>query len=333
MADQPVNQNTSDEIDLGQLFQMIGKGFNKLGNFFLLVFLYLKNNAIILISLAVIGALIGFGLKFITEDKKQIDVIVKPNLESKDYLYDVVEEIDANLKDRNETFFNEMGIAIDDTKGFQISIEPVKDDVKNTDKELEYLQVLQKFEGTDLIADVLRQEVLKNTELHHRISFSFKGDKGNEMAKKMMEYINSNGYFNDLIAVQTMNSLETIERNERSIAQIDTLIANYSKKLNREQQGTDIGKIVFDNEDRLNIGSLLGLKNRMIGEIQLERIELKSKTTPLSIVNFGKPHKTSKPLFGKKIVFIPTLLISLFFLLSFLKYLNKKSSQIEKKAH
>ena len=43
MADQPAHQNTSDEIDLGQLFQMIGKWFNKLGVFFLRVFLYLNN--------------------------------------------------------------------------------------------------------------------------------------------------------------------------------------------------------------------------------------------------------------------------------------------------
>ena len=47
MAEQP-NNNTSDEIDLGQLFQMIGRGFNKLGISFLRLFLYLKKRAFIL---------------------------------------------------------------------------------------------------------------------------------------------------------------------------------------------------------------------------------------------------------------------------------------------
>ncbi|NAY91659.1 hypothetical protein GTQ34_06995 [Muricauda sp. JGD-17] len=330
MADQPVNQNTSDEIDLGQLFQMIGRGVNKLGNFFLRVFLYLKKNAIILISLAIIGALIGFGLKFISEEKQQLDVIVKPNLESKDYLYDIVDEIAVNLKDKNESFFNEMGIAIDDTKGFEISIEPVKEDAKTADMELEYLEVLQKFEDTDLIADVLREELLKNTELHHRITFFYKSEKGNVVAQKLMEYINSNAYFNELISIQTKNALETIERNESSIAQIDTLIAEYTRSMKTNSQSSEVGKIVLENEDELNVGALLNLKNRMIQEIQTKRMELKAQSATLSIVNFGKPHKSIKPLFGKKIVLIPTILVSLFFVLSFLRYLNRKALELEK---
>ncbi|MFT5737592.1 MAG: hypothetical protein ACI9SG_001941, partial [Maribacter sp.] len=46
MADNQANnnQNNSDEIDLGQLFRMIGNGFNSLFRGFLKVFLYLKKN-------------------------------------------------------------------------------------------------------------------------------------------------------------------------------------------------------------------------------------------------------------------------------------------------
>ena len=58
----PKTQNSSDEIDLGQLFQLIGKGFNAIFRFFLRVFLYLKKNIFILIGLVVIGFVLGFGL-------------------------------------------------------------------------------------------------------------------------------------------------------------------------------------------------------------------------------------------------------------------------------
>ena len=126
MADQPVNQNSSDEIDLGQLLQMIGKGFNKLGIFFLHVFLYFKKNALILAALVVLGGAAGYGLKYVTSEKMQLDVIVRPNLESKDYLYDVISEIESNIRTKNASFFKEIDISIEDLKGFEISIEPVK---------------------------------------------------------------------------------------------------------------------------------------------------------------------------------------------------------------
>ncbi|MCB0373835.1 MAG: hypothetical protein KDD31_12555, partial [Muricauda sp.] len=166
MADQPAKQNSSDEIDLEQLFQMIGKWFNKLGIFFLRVFLYLKKNAIILAGLVVLGGAIGYGLKFVTSEKMQLDVIVRPNLESKDYLYDVITEIESNIKSKNESFFNDMGISLEEIKGLEVFIEPVKKDMeKAAEKQLEYLEILQKFQNSDLVSDVLREELLKNAEL------------------------------------------------------------------------------------------------------------------------------------------------------------------------
>ncbi len=330
MADQPTNQNTSDEIDLGQLFQLIRKGFNKLGNFFLRVFLYLKRNAVILISLFIVGALIGYGLNFVTEEKRQVEVIVRPNLESKNYLYDVVEEIESNLKNEDWQFFGDMGIADEDLKGFEISIEPVKEDLKNVEEQMEYLETLQKFEDTGLIEDVLREEILKNTGLNHRITFLYKSENGYQVALKIIEYINSNTYFNELISIQTSNFNEKIRENQVLINQVDKLVANYTE--NFEQKGTrnDTGTIVLENEEQLDIRSLLDLKNALIRDTQEKRISIKEQSTPISIINFGTPHKLIKPLFGKKIVLIPTILISLFFLVSFLRYLNRKAMELER---
>jgi len=330
MADQPVNQNTSDEIDLGQLFQMIGKWFNKLGILFLRLFLYFKKNAIILFGLLVLGGAIGYGLKFITTDKMQIDVIVRPNLESKDYLYDVVAEIESNIKSKNESFLNRYEISQEDLKGFEISIEAVKkESAENADKELEYLEILQKFQNTDLISDVLREELLKNTELNHRISFKYNNTKGEEIAHKLLDHINSNSYFKELLLVQKENSSERIEKNEVLIAQIDTIIKSFSENLNKASSSLDTGKLVLQNEEKLNVTGLISLKTRLIEDIEAKKIELKQLTTPISIINFGNPHEVSKAFFGKKIILIPLLLIAMFFLFSILRYLNKKASEID----
>ncbi|WP_318343154.1 hypothetical protein [Flagellimonas baculiformis] len=330
MADQPTKQNTSDEIDLGQLFQMIGRGFNKLGTFFLRVFLYLKKNILILIGLTVLGVLIGYGLKMISTEKMQLDVIVRPNLESKDYLYDVVAEIEYNLKSQNETLFKELGVSEEEIKGFEISIEPVnKDAEKAAEKELEYLEILQKFQDTELISDVLREELLKNTELNHRITFRYKNPEGKAIAEKLIEYINSNSYFKDLLAVHTENAMARIKQNEVLIAQIDTIIQGYSNNLGRSGNAYETGTVVLQNEEKLNVGGLFSLKSNLIKDIEDRRTELKQMTNPINIINFGKPYQRSKAFFGKKIILIPIILLSLFFLFSFLRYLNRKAAELQ----
>lgn len=330
MADQPVNQNTTDEMDLGQLFQLIGKGSNKLGNFFLRVFLYLKKNALILATLVILGGAIGYGLKFISSEKMQIDVIVHPNLESKDYLYDVIAEIESNIKAKNVSFFDELGISLADVKGVEVTIEPVKKEAeKAAEKELEYLEVLQKFQNTDLISDILREELLKNTELNHRISFKYKNVDGIDVAKRLIDYINSNNYFKELLTVYTENSQARIKQNEVLIGQIDTLIQGYSKNLSRTDNTLETGRLVLQNEESLNVPSLLALKTRLIEDIETKKMELKQLTSPVGIINFGKPHQVSKPFFGKKIILVPIVLVSLFFLISFLRYLNRKAAEIE----
>lgn len=330
MADQPVNQNNSDEIDLGQLFQMIRNGFNKLGVLFLRLFLYLKKSALILIGLVVLGAAVGFGLKFITTEKVQVDVIVRPNLESKDYLYDVISEIESNIEDKNQTFLDRFDISEEDLNGFKISIAPVKEEeAEDNEKQLEYLEVLQKFQNTDLIADVIREELLKKTELNHRITFTYKNSNGEEIARKLLDYINSNGYFTELLSVQKENSRERIEKSEVLISQIDTIIQSYSKNLNKQGSPLETGKLVLQNEERLNVTGLITLKTELIEDIEEKKMELKQLNGPISVINFGNPHQVSKAFFGKKIIVLPLLFLGVFFLLSFLKYLNRKASEIE----
>ena len=87
---------------------MIGKGFTNLFKSFLRLFLYIKRNLIKLGILVLVGLLVGFGLNQIITKKQKIEVIVKPNLESKNYLYDVVNEIGANIKAKDTVFFSKL---------------------------------------------------------------------------------------------------------------------------------------------------------------------------------------------------------------------------------
>ena len=199
MANQtPTN---SDEIDLGQLFQLIGKAFNRVFKVFLGFFLYIKKNIFILGGLVVIGVAAGYGLNQITTDLMKTEVIVKPNLESRNYLYEIVDEIQANILAKDTLFFNNLGISIDKIQGFRITVESLGDTRNVSDQGTEYLELLKGFEGSsEAISDIVRAEILsKSTLIDHKISFYFKDPKlGQEYANKLMIYLNYNPYLTDL---------------------------------------------------------------------------------------------------------------------------------------
>ncbi len=327
MADnQPNNpQNNSDEIDLGQLFQMIGNGFNKLFRGFLKVFLYLKKNTIILVVLVVVGAGIGYGLSKIISKKLKTEVIVKPQMDSKNYLYDVINEIQANLKAKDTAFFISIGLDEISFEGLEISISKVRSDGSD-ESDIGYLELLQSFENTEAISDIVRAELKNKSSFNHRITFSYKDTvQGHDFAEKVMKYINGNNYFQGLITIYRTNATSRIEENKELLKQVDEIISNYAKNMRADNAPLGNERIVLDNKETVNITGLFNLKNSLIQDIESKKIELEDRTEVIKVINFGKSQPVQKSFFRKAIVIMPLGLIGLFFLASFLRYLNKKA--------
>ena len=330
MADQQTSKETTsnDEIDLGQLFNMIGNGFNRLFRWFLRIFLYFKKNLLILLALAVVGALIALGLNQIVTEKLKIEVIVKPNLESKGYLYDVVNEIDANIKANDTTFFRKIGLNIPNLKGYAITINQALDKTSSGD-DLEYLELLEKFQENGLVSDIIRTEILNKSSLDHKITFSFKeADKGEEFSRKVMQYINSNNYYKELTKIYNDNAQERIKQDEVLLAQIEVLISRYSDKMGAEGQVME-QRIILDTEKESDIAELIRLENILIRDIEAKKIELGEQKETISIIYFGQPQGVHKSFLGNRMVLIPLILIAVFFLIDITKYLNKKAGDIQ----
>jgi len=182
MAENQINNN-SDEIDLGQLFQLIGRGFTKLFNTFLRLFLFLKKSIFILGGLVIVGLATGYGLNKVISKKLKTEVIVKPNLESKNYLYDVIDEIQSNIKAKDTSFFKNIGITNINFKGLEVEITRVDGDV-SSESDLKYLELLQSFDNTEAISDILRAELQNKSSFNHRITVFHKDSNfGQSFAK------------------------------------------------------------------------------------------------------------------------------------------------------
>lgn len=324
----PDKQNSSDEIDLGQLFHLIGRGFNAIFHWFLRVYLYLKRNIFILIGLIILGFGVGFGLNRIISKKLKTEIIVRPQFESKNYLYDAVDEIQANIEAKDTLFFKSIGIDAIDFNGLQISIGRVVEE-GTAETDIKYLELLQSFENTDAISDIVRAELQNKSSFNHRITIFYENSKfGKEFSGKVMEYLNSNKYFNRLLEIYLANSTERIEQNKKLLNQVDEIIANYSKKMTVENSNSGNDRIVLDNQETVNITGLFDLKNELIKDIETKNLELLHNTEAIKIINFGKAQQVKKSFFGKNIVLLPSIFVGLFFIISFLGYLNKKATKI-----
>ncbi|MBT8284105.1 MAG: hypothetical protein HKO75_01885 [Flavobacteriaceae bacterium] len=326
----PKNDQSNDEIDLGQLFALIGNGFNRIFRGLLSVFLYFKKNLVILTVLVIVGLLLGFGLRMIVGEEKKLDVIVTPNLDTKNYVYNIIEELQADIKAKDTAFFNSLGMDIEKMKGFEIEISALKNKyASSNEEEMKFLELLKDFESTGAISGILRGILQDKTTRNERITFFFKDDEiGEDYAGKIINYINSNPYYNELLKVYNENAQNRIALNDSLIRQVDVLINNYTNKMLKEQATTE-GRLVLENQEPLNIPSLFSLKNNLIQDTESKRLELEQRQDAITVVNFGKPHKVQKPLFQKKITLIPLILIGIFLLFSFLKYLNRKANEMQ----
>ena len=324
----PSTQNNSDEIDLGQLFQLIKRGFNAIFRYILRVFLYLKKNLLLLIGLVVIGLAIGYGLNKIISKKYKTEVIVKPQIESKNYLYDVVNEIQSNIKSKDTLFFKSIGVDDIDFNGLNIEITRVAE-VGNSESDLKYLELLQSFENTDAIADIVRAELQNKSSFNHRISIYYKDAAfGKVFAEKIIKYINTNTYFNGLLEVYRENAIGRIKADELLLKQVDEIIANYTNGLALKQNNNSTERIVLDNQEQVNIADIFEYKTGLIRDIEAKKLELEERKVPVSIINLGQPQVERKSFFGKSIVLIPLIFLSVFFIISALIYLNNKAKTI-----
>ena len=105
-------QNNDEELDLGSLFTVIGKGFrnffNSIGNIFrgifhrlILILIFFKSHILKFTIAVLIGGILGFFLENKKETKFSSNLIVKPNFKSTQLLYENIKYYNDLVKQQN----------------------------------------------------------------------------------------------------------------------------------------------------------------------------------------------------------------------------------------
>jgi len=258
MADQPVNQNSSDEIDLGQLFQMIGRGFQKIFNFIgsifkgifhivILFLIFVQKNIIVIGASVIIGGVGGFILDKVLPEKYISRMVVEPNFNSVQQLYNNIAFYNDLAKAKDSVA---LATALNITEHEAASVKEIFTD--SYSDENQKIQLFDRFISgldTTTVKAIDFEKYLKNFNSldarFHQISII---STDNRVAKKTQPaIINSiavNEYFKlqKRISDENLELQDTIYRNQ--LDEIDSLQQLYRtvlvKEADKPMQGTNI---------------------------------------------------------------------------------------------
>ena len=338
----------SDEIDLGQLFQIIGNGFKKFFNFIenifkgifhiiILFLLFLQKHFIKFVVAGVVGLAIGIYLDMNKEPVYVSSMVVEPNFNSVQQLYN------------NINFYNELARAKDSTtlaEALGLSLTEAstlkKFEVESFSDENQKIQLFDRFvrtldSATQKVIDM--ENYLKNFNSFdarfHNISVIA---TNNEIVKKIQTAIINSISRNEYFKLQKNVSDENLKFQDsiysRQLVDIDSLQRLYKRVMEKEAekplQGTNISLGENGGQENKEL-TLISQVDKLKKSLVLLNEERANKSSILNVISaFPRRGVELKGIWNSNKFRIPfgfivltLLLLSLWNLNSYLKNYKK----------
>ncbi len=314
-------QNTSEEVDLGYLFRSIGGFFKNLVKLLFLVLAFFRKYLIVIIVLILVG--FGLGYYFDSNSKPiyHNELIVIPNFESTDYLYEKVKAINLKKEAKDSVFFK--SFLGEEYKDFiKIEIEPIIDVYSFIAEKKENLETLKILYNDKDAEEFLSDNTISKYYKYHKINIICKGNNSEQISKSILEYFDSNEHFKLYQQVGLKDTEIQIAQNDIMVSQVDSILKNVSKSTEKNQSQTVYINTQSDLYQMVNIKQAL-LNNRL--KLQTKYID-QNEIIKLVSGNYNLQEQGISALPNK--IKIPIYLLLIFSAFSFLIYLYKKLKRI-----
>lgn len=347
----------SEEVDLGQLFKLIGNAFERffkfIGSILNAVFLafvwfvfFIKKH---ILKIAIAG-IIGYGLgslkEAVSKPKYRSSAIIKQNYETGEVLYEAVEYYNKLVSEGDTlTLANNLGIQNAKASSLtQFSIEAVTNDNIRIQRYDTYLKGLD-----STVASTITYESYLDFTEEFDIPFqkltleSFSNDSFENVLTEIVNKVRTSPYF---LSTQTRDINELVGREKvirETLVKSDSLQTVYQQVLKKSAENKASGQtsITIDNTENKSVTkefelyqSDLSLRRELV-EIQREKEE---KENIIEIVSIKKERgivADTADIFGLEIrnpiayALILTILVFVFLLaLEFLKFLERYKEKV-----
>jgi hypothetical protein len=340
--------NNEEEVDLGSLFTIIGKGFSKFFNFiggifkgifhFLIsILIFLKENSLKIGIAAIIGLVVGFFLEIKSSDSFSSVLLVEPNYESVSQLYN------------NINYYNDL-VVQKDTVGIQnvfnldketaaslkeFSIAPIinENDIINA-----YNDFVLEADTTTVNSYSFKEFKISFNDLDYHIHkinvIAEKNDIFNKLEEVILSSVVKNKYFNRVKELTNENLNRTDSLLRQNLGQVDSLRKVYMQVMIEEAKKQSNGtSIDLGGEKRSTKELELFETNRKLNSELIDVISSKSNMSEvINVISNFQPIGTEIKGATNNYAFLLTVLcaglMTLFILLRQLNnYLNNYKKQ------
>lgn len=347
MAEQPGKQG-SDEIDLGKLFELIGNGIKSvvqaISRFFSFLFdlviqllLVLRRYAFHLILIVLLSGLIGYFLDKQKTPVFEAKMVVEPNFNSAQQLYNNIEFYDDLARSSDSvSLARALGITSEESaKIIKIKIDSYSDD--NQKIEL-FDQFIRNLDSSTVKTIDIKEYLSNFNSLNarfHRITLTTT-DRflPNKVQPTIISSISNNNYFEIQKKASNKNLALQEQLYAKQLSEIDSLI-HFAQKVTLLQaenpmQGTNIS---MSDASSSEFRELALIKEREAIKTRILRLNIQkaNKESILNVISNFPDQGAEKGGFWDKYLFvIPTASLLFFFMILIMIGLNKFLSNYQK---
>lgn len=350
-------QTNSEEIDLGQLFKLIGNAFERFFNFiagiflgaykvFLLLLIHVYKRIYWYAGAIIIGAAVGFLVDMISEKEYGANMFIETNFSSTRQVYENMRQLNQLAGKDKDTVelarkLNITPQEASNLKGFYI--EPDIDENNLAKMYSNYYAQLDSVSRVETSYKVYKESLTPHNFSIHMIGVASK-DKFiyKKIEKAFIEEISGNDYLNELVEVNTLNLEKKDKVLLKEVQKTDSLLNEYLKIRINESQKTPVPgagtNLYMGNAESNNlivnetsiIDKILSLESQR-REINTDRVT--KKTVINVLANFPESGYDISEWHDKMKFILPIILFTLtlltFTFIGIGKYLDKQSKLLE----
>ena len=314
-------RDSSEEVDLGYLFRSVGDFFKRLVRLLFLVLAFFRKYIIVTILLIIIGVVLGIYLDSFRKPIYSNELIVIPNFESTDYLYQRVDALNSKRQVNDSIFFKSI-LGSDYQDFIKIEIEPIIDVFGFMAEKKDNIETLKIIYNEKDAEEFLTDKTISKYYKYHKITLVCKGDNSERISIAILDYFNSNEHFKLYQEVGLKDTEVQISQNEKMISQIDSVMKAVSETTEQNKSQTVYISTQSDLYQMINTKQAL-LNNRI--KLQTKYID-QHEIIKLVSGNYNLKEGGIKAVPNK--VKIPIYLLLLFSGFFFLIYLYKNLRSI-----
>lgn len=258
MSTNQKQQNNEEEVDLGSLFIIIGKGFSKFFNFigsifkgifdFLIeILLFLKKNFIKIGLSTIFGAVCGFLLQSNSPEKYGSDLLLEPNFKSVMQLYNNIQFYNDLVKQKDTIgLVNTFNLSKEEAASLKkFTVEPIVNDNDIINGYDEFITEVDTATVSSYSFEEFKASFSNYDYKIHKVQvISEKNNVFKKLENKIISSIVENKYFKRLKELTNENLNRTDSVYRENLAQIDSLRKVYMtvmiEEAKKQSTGTSI---------------------------------------------------------------------------------------------